>query len=145
MVGAAWWGWGGDWMNHLSPETAQRIDVPGRASPAYSQLFNLFVITAVPMGAQSNSSPACKLSPYFFSFACWAASNRDPKFTSTPVQQPILKHYSMAVYRRRLKMPLKVIKMPSKTFLGMLKNACYKLDLKSLLRHFFKTPSNINI
>jgi hypothetical protein len=51
----------------------------------------------------------------------------------------------MAVYRRRLKMPLKVIKMPSKTFLGMLKNVCYKLDLKSLLKHFFKAPSNINI
>jgi hypothetical protein len=54
-------------------------------------------------------------------------------------------HYSMAVYRRRFKMPLKGIKMLSKTFLGILKNACYKLDLKSLLRHFFKTPSNINI
>jgi len=30
-------------------------------------------------------------------------------------------HYSMAVYRRRLKMPLKGIKMPSKIFLGILK------------------------
>jgi hypothetical protein len=54
-------------------------------------------------------------------------------------------HYSMAVYRRRLKMPLKVIKMPSKTFLGILQNAIYKLDSKGLLRHFFKMPSNINI
>jgi hypothetical protein len=51
----------------------------------------------------------------------------------------------MALYTRRLKMPLKVIKMPSKTFLGVLKNAIYKLDSKGLLRHFFKTPFNINI
>jgi hypothetical protein len=51
----------------------------------------------------------------------------------------------MAVYRRRLKMPLKVIKMPSKTFLGIFENAIYKLDSKGLLRHFFKTPLNINI
>jgi hypothetical protein len=51
----------------------------------------------------------------------------------------------MAVYRRHLKMPLKVIKMPSKTFLGILGNAGYKLDSKGLLRHFLKMPSNINI
>jgi hypothetical protein len=51
----------------------------------------------------------------------------------------------MAIYRRRLKMPLKVIKMPLKTFLGVFKNAGYKLDSKGPLRHFFKTPSNINI
>jgi hypothetical protein len=55
------------------------------------------------------------------------------------------KHYSIAVYRRRLKIPLKIIKLPSKTFLGILKNACYKLDSKGHLRHFFKMPSNINI
>jgi hypothetical protein len=36
-------------------------------------------------------------------------------------------HYSMAVRRRRLKMTLKIIKMPSKTFLGVLENAIYKL------------------
>jgi hypothetical protein len=51
----------------------------------------------------------------------------------------------MVVYRRHLKMPSKVIKMPSKTFLGILENACYKLDSKGLLRHFFKMPFNTNI
>jgi len=54
-------------------------------------------------------------------------------------------HYSMAVCTRHLKMPLKVAKMPSKTFLGIHENVCYKLDSKGLLRHFFKTPFNINI
>jgi len=42
-------------------------------------------------------------------------------------------------------MPSKVVKMPSKTFLGIIENAGYKLDSKGLLRHFFKMPSNVNI
>ena len=42
-------------------------------------------------------------------------------------------------------MPLKVIKMPSKTFLGILENACYKLDSRGLLRHFFSKRLSISI
>jgi hypothetical protein len=47
----------------------------------------------------------------------------------------------MALYTRHLKMPLKVFKMPSKIFLGILENACYKMDSKGLLRHFSKRLS----
>jgi len=42
----------------------------------------------------------------------------------------------MALCTRRLKMPLKVFKMPSKTFLGIFENAFYKLDSKDLLGIF---------
>jgi hypothetical protein len=42
----------------------------------------------------------------------------------------------MVVYRRHLKMPSKIIKMPSKTFLDVLENACYKLDSKGLEAFF---------
>jgi len=47
-------------------------------------------------------------------------------------------HYSMAVCTRHLKMPLKVAKMPSKTFLGIHENVSYKLDSKGFFEAFFQ-------
>jgi hypothetical protein len=72
---------------------------------------------------------------------CSCISRNRESFQPPEIYTDVYLHYNMTFYTRHLKMPLKVFRMSSKTFLGIFKNAGYKLDSKGLLRHFLKRLS----